>query len=56
MVGMTEYLLQLARMITESTPDALKEKKTGVLSLGTRRDAITWEKGCQAVNIDILYS
>ena len=27
-------------------------EKTGILSLGTRADATTWEKGCKALGFD----
>jgi hypothetical protein len=32
------------------------EKKSGPLALGTRQDALTWEKGCQSVGIDPIAS
>jgi hypothetical protein len=30
-----------------------KQMKTGICSLGTRKDATTWEKGCQKLGFDV---
>ena len=56
MTSFTIEAVRLAQLITGTTPDSLQDKKTSILSLGTRKDATTWQNGCQAANINVLNS